>query len=493
MYEQKSCVQKVHTLSTTRTRVQLLFDLSSSATLGGRIPARGQQRSEPHGLDWEHTEDPLRSIPLSPPSGQTDEMRSPRGLHPSVQHVNTHCSFPISETGEENHLQVKEPHELDLKKKRTVFVQSSSKPVLEEARERIRGVAGTTYAPHPPALRPIREPCSAAEHRGKRKRGAWLRVSEEWGKWSKRKPSRNTQYSDTVTSPRNNLPPPSVSRLIINMSEFVSSNGYEECRATADWLLSSTKVRPTVGIVCGSGLGGLADMLKDPQVFKYSDIPNFPRSTGKPCVCMQGRFHLYEGYPVQKITLPMRVFKLIGVETMILTNAAGGLNKDFKVGDVMIIKDHINLPGIAGVNPLVGPNDDRFGLRFPCMSDAYDRKLGQLAHDVAAELGFKFVKEGVYCAVSGPSFETIAECRMLRTLGADAVGMSTVHEVIAARHAGMRCFALSLISNCTVMEYDSQEKANHEEVLETARQTAAQLEKLVSTIVARMEHSNTSF
>ncbi|XP_035489310.2 purine nucleoside phosphorylase [Scophthalmus maximus] len=291
------------------------------------------------------------------------------------------------------------------------------------------------------------------------------------------------------------------------MSEFVSSNGYEECRATADWLLSSTKVRPTVGIVCGSGLGGLADMLKDPQVFKYSDIPNFPRSTvhghagqlvfgmlkGKPCVCMQGRFHLYEGYPVQKITLPMRVFKLIGVETMILTNAAGGLNKDFKVGDVMIIKDHINLPGIAGVNPLVGPNDDRFGLRFPCMSDAYDRKLGQLAHDVAAELGFKFVKEGVYCAVSGPSFETIAECRMLRTLGADAVGMSTVHEVIAARHAGMRCFALSLISNCTVMEYDSQEKANHEEVLETARQTAAQLEKLVSTIVARMEHSNTSF
>uniref|UniRef100_A0A3P8TRD1 Purine nucleoside phosphorylase n=1 Tax=Amphiprion percula TaxID=161767 RepID=A0A3P8TRD1_AMPPE len=278
-----------------------------------------------------------------------------------------------------------------------------------------------------------------------------------------------------------------------------------ECRATADWLMSNTQVRPTVGIVCGSGMGGLAETLKEPQVFKYSDIPNFPRSTvhghagrlvfgtlkGKPCVCMQGRFHLYEGYPVQKITLPMRVFKLMGVETMILTNAAGSLNQDYKVGDVMIIKDHINMPGFAGINPLAGPNDDRFGVRFPCMSDAYDRKLRQMAHDVALELGFSdFLQEGVYCVLGGPSFETIAECRMLHRLGADAVGMSTVHEVIVARHAGMRCFAMSLISNQSVMDYDSEEKANHEEVLETGQQRAEQLQKLVSTMVARLEHNN---
>ncbi|XP_032387271.1 purine nucleoside phosphorylase isoform X1 [Etheostoma spectabile] len=289
---------------------------------------------------------------------------------------------------------------------------------------------------------------------------------------------------------------------MLSLSEIVSGESYEECRTTADWLLSSIQVRPTVGIVCGSGLGGLAEMIKDPQVFKYCDIPNFPRSTvhghagqlvfgtlkGKPCVCMQGRFHLYEGYSIQKITLPMRVFKLMGVETIILTNAAGGLNQDYKVGDVMILKDHINMPGFAGINPLAGPNDDRFGVRFPCMSDAYDRELRQLARDVASELGYdNFLREGVYCVLGGPSFETIAECRMLHSLGADAVGMSTVHETIVAHHAGMRVFALSLITNRSVMDYDSQEKANHEEVLETGRQRAQQLEKLVSTMVARLD------
>ncbi|XP_068164941.1 purine nucleoside phosphorylase 5a [Antennarius striatus] len=286
-----------------------------------------------------------------------------------------------------------------------------------------------------------------------------------------------------------------------------ANNGYtyDDCKATSDWLLAQTDVRPKVGIVCGSGLGGLADILKDQVVFNYKDIPNFPQSTvqghagrlvfgtlkGRPCVCMQGRFHLYEGYPVQKITLPIRIFKLLGVETVILTNAAGGLNQDFKVGDIMIMKDHLNMPGFAGNNPLAGPNDERFGVRFPCMSDAYDRELQQLATDVGQELGFSdFLKEGVYCVLGGPSFETIAECRMLHRLGADAVGMSTVHEVIVARHCGMRVFALSLITNQAVMDYDSQEKANHEEVLQTGKQRAEQLEKLVTTMVTRMEHNN---
>ncbi|XP_051554640.1 purine nucleoside phosphorylase-like [Myxocyprinus asiaticus] len=289
------------------------------------------------------------------------------------------------------------------------------------------------------------------------------------------------------------------------LTESTTGCSYEECRATADWLLARVPVRPLVGIVCGSGLGGLADMLKDQLVINYEDIPNFPQSTvhghagklvfgtlkGKACVCMKGRFHLYEGYPVQKTTLPIRVFKLLGVETLILTNAAGGLNQDYKVGDIMVIKDHINIPGFAGNNPLVGPNDDRFGVRFPCMSDAYDRGLQQLAHEVAEELGYSvYMHEGVYIVIGGPSFETIAECKMLRFLGADAVGMSTAHEVIVARHCGMKVLALSLITNQAVMDYDSEKKANHEEVLQTGELRAKQLEKLVSEMVHRIDHQN---
>ncbi|XP_042575053.1 purine nucleoside phosphorylase-like [Cyprinus carpio] len=246
-------------------------------------------------------------------------------------------------------------------------------------------------------------------------------------------------------------------------------------------------------------------MLKEPLVIKYSDIPSFPQSTvhghagqlvfgtlkGTPCVCMQGRFHLYEGYPIQKTTMPIRVFKLMGVETVILTNAAGGLNPDFTVGDIMVIKDHINIPGFAGNNPLVGANDERFGERFPRMSDAYDRGLQQLAHAFAAELDYSsFMHEGVYSVLGGPSFETIAECRMLRSLGADAVGMSTVHEVIVARHCGMRVVALSLITNQAVMDYDSEKKANHQEVLQTGKLRAQQMENLVSTMISRMQLSN---
>ncbi|KPP58481.1 purine nucleoside phosphorylase-like, partial [Scleropages formosus] len=245
----------------------------------------------------------------------------------------------------------------------------------------------------------------------------------------------------------------------------VNLSCYEECKSTAEWLLAQMEVRPLLGIVCGSGLGGLAEMLKDQVVFRYEDIPNFPQSTvrghagrlvfgtlkGKPCVCMQGRFHLYEGYPVQKTTLPMRIFKLLGVEMVILTNAAGGLNEDYKECD-----------SCRYVTVILS---SRFGVRFPCMSDAYDRDLRQLAQDVGEELGYKdFLREGVYCVLGGPSYETIAECRMLHRLGADAA----------------------------VMDYNSEEKANHEEVLQTGKQRAEQLEELVSTMVARIEHNNNS-
>ncbi|XP_028813722.1 purine nucleoside phosphorylase 6 [Denticeps clupeoides] len=276
---------------------------------------------------------------------------------------------------------------------------------------------------------------------------------------------------------------------------------HEEYKETADWLLSRTDIRPKIAIICGSGLGGLANLLENKIALPYTSIPLFPHSTvqghtgqlvfgelnGKQCVCMQGRFHFYEGYNMATVTYPIRVFHLMGVETLIVTNAAGGLNRSFKVGDIMVIKDHINMPGFAGQSPLCGHNDERFGVRFPCMSDAYDKNLTQLAREVAREQGCSsFIQEGVYCMVAGPCYETIAECKALLTLGADAVGMSTVPEVVVARHCGLSVLGLSLITNKAVMDYDSHEKANHEEVLETTRLRANDLQRLVSQLVTRL-------
>ncbi|KAM4810496.1 purine nucleoside phosphorylase isoform 2-T2 [Rhinophrynus dorsalis] len=279
---------------------------------------------------------------------------------------------------------------------------------------------------------------------------------------------------------------------------------YEDYKQTAEWLMSHTKHRPTLAIVCGSGLGGLGELLTEQVAFDYADIPNFPHSTvpghagrlifgnlkGKPCVCMQGRFHFYEGYPLWTVTFPIRVFRLMGVQMVIVTNAAGGLNQGFEVGDIMVIKDHINIPGFAGQNPLFGPNDDRFGPRFPPMSDAYDKDMQKLLHDIGKELNFCNIRQGVYCGIGGPNFETIAECRFLNSLGADAVGMSTVHEVVVARHCGLRVVGLSLITNKAVMDYESKAIANHEEVLQAGKDSAKVMEKLVSTLVERMELNN---
>lgn len=276
---------------------------------------------------------------------------------------------------------------------------------------------------------------------------------------------------------------------------------YEEYKETADWLLAQTEQRPKVAIICGSGLGSLADLLDDKTVFPYKNIPHFPTSTvpghagqlvfgklqGRDCVCMQGRFHFYEGYSIHTVTYPVRVFHLLGVETLIVTNAAGGLNRKFSVGDIMLIKDHINMPGFAGQNPLCGHNDDRFGVRFPCMSDAYDRELGALVKQTAAEQGCDgFLQEGVYCMLAGPSYETTAECRMLHMMGADAVGMSTVPEVVVARHCGIRVLGLSLITNKCVMDYDSAEKANHEEVLKATQYRSRDLQRLVSHLITKI-------
>ena len=213
---------------------------------------------------------------------------------------------------------------------------------------------------------------------------------------------------------------------------------------------------PQIGIILGSGLGALADSIEDPVEIPYSEIPHFPVSTaighkgqfvsgtlaGKKVLAMQGRFHYYEGWTMQQVTFPIRVMKLLGIEYLFLSNAAGGLNLTYKVGDIMVLRDHISmLP-----NPLIGKNLDEFGPRFPDMTRPYDSKLRQLAHDKAAELGF-LLKDGVYIACTGPSYETPAEYKFFRRIGADAVGMSTVPEVAVARHCGIPCFAVSVITD----------------------------------------------
>ncbi|XP_046881492.1 purine nucleoside phosphorylase 4a [Hypomesus transpacificus] len=280
---------------------------------------------------------------------------------------------------------------------------------------------------------------------------------------------------------------------------------HDDYQKTADWLLSQTQHRPKVAIICGSGLGMLADGLKCQDSFPYADIPGFPQSTvqghagrlvfgelkGKTCVCMQGRFHMYEGHSLSKTTFPVRVFKLLGVETLIVTNAAGSLADSYNTGDIMIIKDHINFPGLAGLNPLNGPNDDKFGPRFPPMSGVYDRELRRLAQDISKTMGVsQYIQEGVYCMVGGPNFESIAEARLLHRLGVDAVGMSTAPEVLVASHCGMRVFGLSLITNKVVKCYDDPECVDHESVLEVSKLRSQTLQALVSELVGRMDINN---
>lgn len=252
----------------------------------------------------------------------------------------------------------------------------------------------------------------------------------------------------------------------------------------------ATALQPKVAIVLGSGLSGLADAVEQAVSLDYRDIPHFPISTipghqgrlvlgrleGQPVAVMQGRTHYYEGYSIHQVTLPIRVLRLLGVETLILTNAAGGLNKNFHTGDLMLIVDHVNMVGMAGINPLRGPNDPELGPRFLDMSKAYDRHLRQLALQVAAAEGIP-MHQGVYVGLAGPTFETPAEIRFLRLMGGDTVGMSTTSETVTAHHGGMRVLGISGVSNVAIDQVDSQSEASHEEVLEagallTPRMTA---------------------
>ncbi|XP_063920018.1 purine nucleoside phosphorylase-like isoform X1 [Zophobas morio] len=289
-----------------------------------------------------------------------------------------------------------------------------------------------------------------------------------------------------------------------NISNKQEKYTYESLLLTAQYLLERISVKPQVGIICGSGMGAywhegcLADALDNRQEFPYETIPHFPVSTvdghvGKlifgnlsdvPVVCMQGRFHYYEGYPLWKCAMPVRVMKLIGVTHLIASNAAGGLNSDYKVGDIMIVRDHINMMGFAGNNPLQGPNDERFGPRFPPMNKAYNSHLIDQGKELAQKLGIQdCVHEGVYTCLGGPNFETVAELRMLKMLGADAVGMSTVHEVITARHCDMDVFAFSLITNICVIDYECHNKPNHEEVMDVGKMRQDVLKLFVKKLV----------
>lgn len=256
---------------------------------------------------------------------------------------------------------------------------------------------------------------------------------------------------------------------------------------------------PKIGLVLGSGLSSLADAVVDPDVIPFSDIPHWPQSTvpghsgklvlghleDKPVLVMQGRVHYYEGYSMSQITMPVRMMRLLGIETLILTNAAGGLNQEFQAGDLMLIRDHINLPGLAGNNPLRGPNDESIGPRFPDMTEAYDRGLRALAHEVARDQELS-LQEGVYAYVGGPSYESPAELRLLLTIGADAVGMSTVPSAVVARHGGLRVLGISTITNMASPDPVPGHETTHEEVLEVGRVVVPKLTHLIHGILRRL-------
>lgn len=268
----------------------------------------------------------------------------------------------------------------------------------------------------------------------------------------------------------------------------------EHIQEAADYIAGQISFKPQIGLILGSGLGVLADLIEHAITIRYEDIPHFPVSTveghagelvigqvkGKDVLMMKGRFHLYEGYSTSVVTFPIRVMKKLGIETLIVTNAAGGINTSYEPGDLVVLSDHINM---TGGNPLIGPNDAALGVRFPDMSEAYSRRLRSMAKQIAAEQQI-VLREGVYAGLLGPTYETPAEIRMLRVLGADVVGMSTVAEVIAARHAGIEVLGFSCVSNMAAGILD--QPLSHEEVMETTEKVKAKFLELVLGVIARM-------
>jgi purine-nucleoside phosphorylase len=278
------------------------------------------------------------------------------------------------------------------------------------------------------------------------------------------------------------------------MSEFIT---YHEIDAATEAVRARLTTTPQIALILGSGLGELADSIENPTIIPTDEIPFWPVSTvpghkgrlvigeleGKQVLVLQGRTHYYEGHPISKIGLPIRVMQRLGIKTLILTNASGGLNDNFYPGDIMLIKDHLALLPMAGENPLRGPNLDEFGPRFPPMSEVYNHELIALAQEVGKELGIA-LHEGVYVCLAGPSFETPADCRFLKMVGADAVGMSTVPEAIVAKHGGMDILGFATITN--KIDPDGTNKASHEEVLEVGDQLAPNLMKVIRGVLRRL-------
>src|ERR1044071_7331447 len=269
---------------------------------------------------------------------------------------------------------------------------------------------------------------------------------------------------------------------------------YDRAQRAAEQIRSRTKTAPLIAVVLGSGLGAFADELTESTSVAYHEIPGFAQATveghagrlviGKagdvPIAAMQGRFHFYEGYSLEEVTFPIRVLKLLGVRTLILTNAAGSLNTEFTPGSLMVISDHINL---MGTNPLIGPNDDRFGPLFPDLSATYDPHLQNMVITEANEIGLD-MRRGVYASLSGPSYETPAEIHMVRTLGADAVGMSTVPEAIVARHMDMQVVGISCITNLAAGVSDRP--VDHDQVIATGERVGAQFSELLRRVIPRL-------
>ena len=268
----------------------------------------------------------------------------------------------------------------------------------------------------------------------------------------------------------------------------------DQIKEVAAVVRARLNVVPRVGLILGSGLNALAASVENAQIIPFRELPHWPLSTvtghsgqlvvgeleGQPVFVMQGRVHYYEGYSMSQVTLPVRVMQALKIEILVVTNAAGGINPDFAPGDVMLITDHLNLAGMAGLNPLIGPNLDEFGPRFPDMSQAYDRELSALARKAAAESSVQ-LHAGVYVGLSGPSFETPADLRFLRMAGADAVGMSTVPEVTVARHGGTRVLGFSGISNKANL--DGNTVTSHEEVLEAGQVLAPKIETILRGVL----------
>ena len=277
------------------------------------------------------------------------------------------------------------------------------------------------------------------------------------------------------------------------MSRLNPQNLYDKARETADRLLDLADQIPEYGIVLGSGLGTLSEDIQIDDEIPYGEIPNFPVSTvkghkgslilgwleGKYVMAMNGRFHYYEGYNMYEVTFPERVMKLMGINKLIVSNASGGVNTNFRIGDVMIIKDHINF---FPEHPLRGPNDERFGPRFVNMSEPYSQKMIEIVENYARERGIQF-RKGVYLGLQGPTFETLAEYQMVRTMGGDAVGMSTVPEVIVANHMGMEVFGISVITD--LGDEDFIKNVNHQEVLQEAKKAEPVVRELVRALVKR--------